>query len=717
MDDQPPITMVNSDRLTGSYRICGQCSAKYPDSELICAFDGTNLVEVQPDGLAGFVLNGRYKLDRDIGSGGWASVYLAQDMKLNRCVAVKIVHAHIAAHPEQLERFQREGRLLCQINHPNVCSVYDYGALPDERPFIVMEYVSGRSLESLAEEARPMSVREVVEIISKVCSGLAAAHKAGVLHRDIKPSNILLQDDYLKILDFGVAKAASDAEDASLTATGQTLGTPKYMSPEQCLGTELSPSSDIYSLACIAMELLSREPLFSARQPLEYMYAHVNSAPPSLIEKRPECRNLNIVLQKALAKNPQSRYATADEFKQALLQAADLDMKQATRTAPFMAALSLSTQNWKLPQKLTAATCAIAIAISLTYVAYQKNETGQTKKIIDTSVLAKFRQKKVEAQNLIDQHDYRNARLVLNDLVTYAQLTFGQDSVESAESYALAARERADSYDFDAAATTMSRAVAIEQHCTGISEAAKNQFYFSAASLFARSQRPDLASAILKQSVKSMMNDPKSDIAPLLKHMVSLAAYQEAAQRLTDAQETLLGARAVALEKLPPNHPARVECLRLLARSYHELHDYKKATIVIGDAIKESSTSPHNEQILVDGSAALFYQDDHQYAKAIEYYRKVIDLQKRQNYELGMGINYAQCQIGPCLQGMKNYKDAEIAYKSAAEQYSANPSRDKKLLSRLYSNYASLMQQLNRPKEAQKLQKKADDLMDSPSDT
>lgn len=717
MEDKPPIAMVKSDLKAAHYRICASCSAKYPDGESTCAFDGSALIDVQQDGLADFVLNNRYKLDRDIGSGGWAAVYLAQDMKLNRCVAVKIVHAHIAAHPDQLARFEREGRLLCQINHPNVCSVYDYGALPDGRPFIVMEYVSGQSLESLAEQPRPMSVRQVVDIVSKVCSGLSAAHKAGVLHRDIKPSNILIQDDYLKILDFGVAKTDGDEEEPSLTATGQTVGTPKYMSPEQCLGTELTASSDIYSLACIAMELLSRESLFSARQPLEYMYAHVNAAPPLLVDKRPDCGQLSAVLQKALAKNPANRFATAEEFRQALQEAADQDLSLLTGKALLLTASSKALTNMRKAPRILMAGVAIAGLVGGGWFFYAKQMSKPAVRTADTSTMAVYRQKKLKAQNLLDQHDYRDARLVINDLVSYSQATFGADSVETAESYALTAKERADSYDFEAAVTSMSRAVSIEQHCPGVSETTKNQFYFSAATLYAACQRADLACAILKESIKSMMKDPKSDIGPLLKHMVSLAAYEESANRLTDAQQTLLGARSIAFQKLHPNHPARVECLRLLARNYHELHDYKKAALVIDDALRESSSSPHNERVLVNGSGALFYQDDRQFAKAVECYRKVIDLQKHQNYELGMGINYALCQIGPCLQGMKKYKEAEAAYKSTLQEYKANPGKDKKLLARLYVNYAGLLQQLDRKQEAAELQKEADRLMDSPSDT
>src|SRR6185312_8060205 len=189
---------------------------------------------------------GRYRLDRSLGHGGMATVFLARDEELDRPVAIKLLAENLAGDSAFRDRFLREARLAARLSHPNVVSVYDAGEAEDGRPFMVMEYVPGKTL---AEVGRPTPA-EAVGLVLQACQGLAHAHEAGLVHRDVKPQNLLLRDDgVLKVADFGIARAA---ETTALTQVGTVLGTAAYLSPEQALGEEVTPATDVYSLADLA---------------------------------------------------------------------------------------------------------------------------------------------------------------------------------------------------------------------------------------------------------------------------------------------------------------------------------------------------------------------------------------------------------------------------------------------------------------------------------
>jgi serine/threonine protein kinase len=204
-----------------------------------------------PDAVA----NGRYQLREKLGSGGMATVYLADDPRLGREVALKLLAENIADDPDARRRFEREARLAAKLDHPNVVQVYDVGE-EEGRPFIVMEYVGGGSLSELIgrrRRRRPSDERKL-ELLAQACDGLAHAHRQGLVHRDVKPANLLLrgEDGRLKIADFGIAVAA---EEAKITRTGLVLGTKPYMAPEQLEGQEATPASDVYALGVVGREL------------------------------------------------------------------------------------------------------------------------------------------------------------------------------------------------------------------------------------------------------------------------------------------------------------------------------------------------------------------------------------------------------------------------------------------------------------------------------
>jgi serine/threonine-protein kinase len=250
---------------------------------------------------------GRYRLDEPLGRGGMATVYLAHDEELRRPVAVKLLAESLAGDTVFRERFLREARLAARLSHPNVVSVYDAGEAEDGRPYIVMEYVPGRTLEGLG----PLPAGEAVALALQACRGLAHAHEQGLVHRDVKPQNLLLRDDgTLKVADFGIARAA---EATALTQVGTVLGTAAYLSPEQALGETVTPATDVYALGAVLYELLTGRPPYELESLADLAAKQQEGAIVPVAELAPEVpRRVEDTVMRALARNPAYRPASAE---------------------------------------------------------------------------------------------------------------------------------------------------------------------------------------------------------------------------------------------------------------------------------------------------------------------------------------------------------------------------------------------------------------------
>lgn len=270
----------------------------------------------------GDLLAGRYRLKEPLATGGMGVVWSARDEVLARRVAVKILHPNLAGDASFVERFQHEAIAAARLAHPNIVAIYDTGTESDDngdpRNYIVMEFCSKGSLPQAMPEL-PLSPDRVCAIGGDICDALAYAHEVGVIHRDIKPANVLVaDDDTLKVADFGIAKAAFTQGD--ITTTGKILGTVTHISPEQARGEEPDPRSDIYSLGVMLYELLAGRPPFQNESLVATAMAHVNDPPPPPRSIRGGIpRRLEEVILKALAKDPDERFTTADEMKHALL--------------------------------------------------------------------------------------------------------------------------------------------------------------------------------------------------------------------------------------------------------------------------------------------------------------------------------------------------------------------------------------------------------------
>jgi hypothetical protein len=266
-------------------------------------------------------LRDRYVIERELGRGGMAVVYLARDLRHDRRVALKVLPPELAS-AVSLERFLREIRVAAGLAHPHILPVLDSGKI-DGVPYYTMPFVEGESLRAKLDREKQLPLDDALQIASEVADALSYAHGQGVVHRDIKPGNILVEAGHAVVSDFGLARALTAAGNESLTVSGLVIGTPAYMSPEQAAGgPEVDARADIYSLGCVLYEMLAGEPPFTGPTPQAVLAKRVTLPPPSIRTVRdavPE--SIDNVLLKALAKVPADRFAAAGEFAKALAAA------------------------------------------------------------------------------------------------------------------------------------------------------------------------------------------------------------------------------------------------------------------------------------------------------------------------------------------------------------------------------------------------------------
>jgi serine/threonine protein kinase len=282
-------------------------------------------------GVGTVVGDGRYRLTGRLGRGGMAEVFAAEDVRLGRIVAVKLLRTDLAEDPVSKARFTREAQAVAGLNHHAVVAVYDSGedrTATGAVPYIVMELVEGHTIRDLLTGAEPPPVDQALLIVSGVLEALAYSHQHGIVHRDIKPANVIITTNgAVKVMDFGIARALHGAQ-STMTQTGMVMGTPQYLSPEQALGQAVDHRSDLYATGCLLYELLALRPPFTGETPLSVVYQHVQDEPqvPSRISDRvpPE---LDGLVLRALAKQPDDRFQSAEEMRgvvqyahQALLQ-------------------------------------------------------------------------------------------------------------------------------------------------------------------------------------------------------------------------------------------------------------------------------------------------------------------------------------------------------------------------------------------------------------
>jgi eukaryotic-like serine/threonine-protein kinase len=277
--------------------------------------------------VIGTLLNHRFRLEEQIGSGGMSTVYRAVDQKLERDVAIKLMHRSLSGDPLQLERFRREARAAARLSHPHVVAVIDAGE-DEGHPYIVFEFVDGETLKDRMKRLGPLPVVEAVAYAIEIGRALDAAHAERLVHRDVKPQNVLIDPDgRAKVTDFGIARSL---EDGGLTATGRVLGTTDYVSPEQALGEDVTEQSDIYSLGVVLYEMLAGTLPFTAESQVGVAMKHVQEPMPDVQRKRPEVSAaLAVIIERATSKQVENRYASVEDMLHDLEEALAIEAARA----------------------------------------------------------------------------------------------------------------------------------------------------------------------------------------------------------------------------------------------------------------------------------------------------------------------------------------------------------------------------------------------------
>ena len=313
----------------GPKMICPECQSECEEGARFCPSCGASLINVEGDAdhdpYIGMKIRNSFLIESMLGEGGMGRVYQATQLSLDKTVAVKILHKHLTFQDKRVaSRFKQEAKSASMLEHPNSIQIIDFGQIEqDGSLFIAMEFLSGKPLSDVIESEFPLSARRVTHIMAQTCSVLAEAHNKGIIHRDLKPENIVLVDrsgdpDFVKVLDFGIAKLKDRAPDApALTQTGMVCGTPEYMAPEQAMGQELDHRSDIYALGVVLYEMLTGELPFTATNYPAILSKHIREplVPPS--KQRPDLnipRALEEICQRATAKAKDDRYPTCKEM-------------------------------------------------------------------------------------------------------------------------------------------------------------------------------------------------------------------------------------------------------------------------------------------------------------------------------------------------------------------------------------------------------------------
>jgi eukaryotic-like serine/threonine-protein kinase len=314
---------------------CPKCRGQFPDDVKFCPTDGEKLLSDEAfsgsdSDLAAGVLVGEYQVEKKIGEGGFGAVYLAVHPLIGKRVAVKVLSREYSSNPQMVQRFIEEARAVNQIRHRNIIDIFSFGVLDDKRQYFVMEYLDGKPLDVVLREKGRLRPEEAIPLLRQVARALDAAHAAGIAHRDLKPENVFVSYDddgnaFPKLLDFGIAKLLGESQRSGQhrTRTGQPIGTPYYMSPEQCLGKSVDHRTDIYSFGVMCHELLTGKLPFWAEELMNVLVMQMTQPPPRMSAMCPEIpAPLDEPVLRMLAKQPENRPPGVASGLEALAQAA-----------------------------------------------------------------------------------------------------------------------------------------------------------------------------------------------------------------------------------------------------------------------------------------------------------------------------------------------------------------------------------------------------------
>jgi serine/threonine-protein kinase len=577
--------------------VCTQCGKSYPEGTRICPLDGNELMSTMSDPLIGVVLPRKYRVQALLGRGSMSVVYRGVYEPLEQPVAIKMLKSHLVSDPQQAKRFQQEIKTAGTLNHRNIVSILDFGVTEQGVPYLVMEYLAGRSMSDVIEDEDRISVDRVIKIFSQAASALAFAHDAGVVHRDIKPSNLVIVDrgderDVVKIVDFGIAKLMGHGDShegvasssLALTATGEVIGTPLYMSPEQANGRDLDLRSDIYSLGCVMYNAITGRPPFVGDTAIDTIRLQITGTPPAIDKVRPDLyipERLQSIIIKCLQKDPRLRYQRMEHLK-ADLESCDPRReslattvrlsRNAVEARPMPDSLFEDEENSRLP-RVPMLLIVVAALVIVTISAYKSFSDAGRKKSphgVETTAPAavappagtvappvvndtSWRRNVVAAQDAFEAGQYAQAQSLYKDALADAEKFAQPDVRKAATLTGLAAVLCAEDKLADAEQTAK-KALAVYQAASP-NDPARAEVYTALAHVY--SAENDLANA--EDAAKEALNirtqtlgDQHHDVASSLQCLANVEALRGDNKR---ADELLTKAIAIAERSLGTNNP------------------------------------------------------------------------------------------------------------------------------------------------------------------
>ncbi len=410
MDDQKEKIAANlvEDRTT-KYLVCQHCGLELAPGSTACPQHGPVLGAVCHEELLLKEFGGRYEFISLVSSGGMGVIYKAKQLLLNKDVAIKMLHSHLASE-QAIARFQQEAKAASTLDHPGIITVHDFGISEHGQAYMVMDYVEGKPLSAVIEDEGQLDCARAFQIFIQICNAVEHAHSKGILHRDLKPSNIMISDTsdgiQTKLVDFGIAKIH---DQISLTQTGDVLGSPPYMSPEQCRGHNIDRRSDIYALGCVMYEALTGHPPFTGASLVEIIFKQINEKPLSITKSRPDLKfpsALAQIINTTLEKDPNDRYQTVEKIRTDIekLLSSQLSVKYVNRRR---------RRFFKLMVFLAIISWAISIALVL-YKETSEKDFKKTRAELKQMIVESNKSHTLELMNLtIDDHKFDDRDLAL----------------------------------------------------------------------------------------------------------------------------------------------------------------------------------------------------------------------------------------------------------------------------------------------------------------
>lgn len=546
----------------------------------LCPEDQTLLVPVFKDRLEELELE-RYRIYNKIGAGGWSHVYRAEHKGLNKVIALKVLHEHYATDAEKVMRFQKEALAASSLQHPNIAAVQDYGLLPNGQPFIAMDYVTGTSLADKINECTTLSLTEAIKISIQICNGLAFAHERGFVHRDLKPGNIMIAQDesgqpLVKILDFGLAKLVEETDTTRLTKTGDVLGTPAYMSPEQCKGQGLDHRSDLYSLGCVIYELVTGHPPFQADTALDCMIKHYTEEPPPMVSSTSDvtAKALEIVVLRALQKRAADRYNSAMELRKDLLAVLD---------SPSSLKRERAGNSRRMSMQL--GLCVLAtIALALTAVFYFQSHSASQSSPTHQAFLAALGTAK---QNMRVDH----AMMLVNKEIDRLRSTDGALAPQLPDLYAELGLLHATKQEDQKAIRNLDQAIKLKE-AAGQADDVPEHWLNLIGELYQKQRRFNEVLKCIDRITTLRKKHSGENSLPVAKIMLVRAENLMAMGRMDECRKITHEASTLMQGLVPVPHSDLAAAAILTASSYGHQNNFKKATQEVRQALQYAKQAP-----------------------------------------------------------------------------------------------------------------------------